>query len=509
MNRSVFATSCVLAGPLAWHLVLAEPALLTGPLAKLVLLAEPALHAQEAPRAQQPTDFTGVQLKNKAPVSNEILKVKFPRPTETRLKNGMELLVLEEHRSPTIQVEIAVPASSLNDPENVSLSAATTTLMRLGTKTRDARAIAESLAALGAAISFNVGDRYAYARFSTLTENLDAVMALAADMLFNPTFPQDELDKWKNQQLSQLQQIRSLPDFLATERIAKAMYPDDRRSFVMPTAEGVKSLTRDMLVAHYSRIYRPEGGRVTVLGDVRARDITPKLEAMLADWKGTGTKPPELPLPGQLKGRTVILVDRPNSVQTAFYLGNRAFDRRNPDYIPAQVLNRVLGGGPASRLFRNIREAKGYTYGISSGFTASHYMNMFTLQTSVRTEVTGDALREMLKEFADIRTRAVPADELENAKRALVASFALSTENQATALSQATQIKEYGFPADYWETYPEKIAAVTAADVQRVAQKYVPVDDLVIVAVGDAAKIRSVLAEFGSIEEWDSEGRRR
>lgn len=482
---------------------------MAGPLAGFVWLAEPALQAQEAPRAQQPTDFTGVELKNRAPVSSEILRVTFPRPSESRLKNGMDLMVLEEHRSPTIQVQVAVPASNLNDPADSSISGATASLMRLGTKTRDARAIAETLASLGASINFGIGDRYATVSFSTLTENLDAVMALAADMLFNPSFPQDELDKWKNQQLSQLQQIRSLPEFLGTERIARAMYPDDRRSFVMPSVESVKSLTRDMIVAHYQRIFRPEGGRITVLGDTRVRDITPKLEAMLGDWKGPGTKPPTLPLPGALKGRTVILVDRPNSVQTAFYLGNRAFDRRSPDYIPAQVMNRVLGGGPASRLFRNIREAKGYTYGIGSGFTSSHYMNIFTMQTSVRTEVTGDALREILKEFGDIRNRPVPADELENAKRALVASFALSTENQATALSNATTIKDYGFPADYWDTYPEKIAAVTAADVQRVAQTYVPLDDLVIVAVGDGAKIRGVLAEFGPIEEWDSEGRRR
>jgi zinc protease len=485
-------------------------AFVVGPVAAFAVLAGAALQAQDAPRAQQPTDFTGVELKNKAPVSNEILKVKFPRPSESRLKNGMTLLVLEEHRSPTIQVQIAVPASNLNDPEGMSLSAATTTLMRLGTKTRDARAIAEAISALGASISFNIGDRYAYATFSTLTENLDAVMALMSDMLFNPSFPQDELDKWKNQQLSQLQQLRSIPDFLSTERIAKAMYPDDRRSFVMPTAEGVKSITRDMLVAHYSRIYRPEGGRITVLGDIRARDVAPKLEAFMAAWTGAGTRPPTLPIPSPLKGRTVILVDRPNSVQTAYYLGNRAFDRCSPDYLPAQVMNRVLGGGPASRLFRNIREAKGYTYGISSGFTSSHYMNIFTLQTSVRTEVTGDAMREMLKEFATIRNQPVPREELENAKRALVASFALSTENQATALSNATTLREYPcLPADYWDTYPEKIAAVTAEDVQRVAQKYVPLDDLVIVAVGDAAKIRSVLAEFGPIEEWDSEGRRR
>ena len=126
----------------------------------------------------------------------------------------------------------------------------------------------------------------------------------------------------------------------------------------------------------------------------------------------------------------------------------------------------------------------------------------------MRTEVTADALREILKEFADIRTRLVPADELQNAKRALVAGFALGTENPSSALGNATQIKEYGLPADYWDTYPEKIAAVTAADVQRVAQKYIPVDDIVIVAVGDAARIRASLATFGTLEEWDAEGRR-
>jgi len=233
-------------------------------------LAMPAL-AQESPRAQPPTDFTGVQLKNKAPVSNDILRVTFRRPAESRLSNGMALMLLEEHRSPTIQVEIAVPASSLSDPEGVPLSGATSALMRLGTKTRDAKTIAETLATLGASINFAIADRYAYARFTTLAENLDTVMELAADMLFNPTFPQAELDKWKNQQLSTLQQIRAQPEFLAAERFAQAMYPDDRRSFVAPTAPGVTSITREMLVEHYTRAYRPDNGRVTVLGDVTAQ----------------------------------------------------------------------------------------------------------------------------------------------------------------------------------------------------------------------------------------------
>lgn len=476
-------------------------------LAILLLAAAPAA-AQEAPAAQQPADFKGVVLKNKAPVSNEVLKIALRRPAEARLKNGMELMLLEEHRSPTIQVEIAVPASSLNDPQGVPISAAVTALMRLGTRTRDARTIAETLAGLGATINFNVGDRYAYARFSTLTENLDTVLELMSDMLFNSTFPDDELAKWKGQQLSFLQQVRSQPEFLAQERFAQAMYPGDNRSLILPTAEGVASITRAMVTEHYGRVYRPERGRVTVLGDISAKEITPKLEKLMMAWTGAGSRAPELVLPAAATGKRVILVNRPGSVQTALYIGNHAIDRLSPDYIPVQVLNRVLGGGPASRLFRNIREEKGYTYGISSGFAATRYFNHFASQTSVRTEVTADALREILKEFADIRSRPVPAEELQNARRALVAGFALSTENPGTALSNATQIKEYGLPADYWDTFPEKVAAVTAADVQRVAQKYIPLDDIVIVAVGDAARLKATLATFGTVEEWDADGKR-
>jgi predicted Zn-dependent peptidase len=472
------------------------------------LLALVPLFAQDAPRPQQPTDFKGVVLKNKAPVSNDILKVKSRRPAESKLKNGMDLMLLEDHRSPTIQIQISMPASSMNDPVGVPISSATTALMRLGTKTRNAKQIAELAADLGTGVGFGIGDRTAIVSFSTLTENLDAVMDMASDMLFNPAFPEDELAKWKNQQLAQLQQIRALPDFLATERFAHAMYPNDGRSLVFPSAEGINKITRDLVVEHYNRIFRPEGGRVTVIGDTTAKQITPKLEKFLGTWKGAAPKPPELPLPAAATGRKIILVNRANSVQTAFYMGEHAIDRLSPDYIPVQVLNRVLGGGPASRLFRNIREEKGYTYGISSGFSASRYMNHFATQTSVRTEVTGDALTEILKEFADIRDRKVPADELEGAKRALVASFALNTESPGSAMSNATQIKEYGFPADYWDTYPEKIAAVTAEDVQRVARKYIPLDNIQIIVVGDASKIKTALAKFGPLEEWDADGKK-
>ena len=235
---------------------------------------------------------------------------------------------------------------------------------------------------------------------------------------------------------------------------------------------------------------------MTVLGDISAREITPQARKAAGDWKGAGSSRRRCRCRRPPRGRSVILVNRPNSVQTAFYVGNHAIDRLSPDYIPVQVMNRVLGGGPASRLFRNIREEKGYTYGISSGFSASRYMNHFASQTSVRTEVTGRRAAELLKEFADIRDRPVPADELENAKRALVAIFALSTESPAAALSLATQIKEYGLPADYWDTYPREDrggdrggrASAWPRSTSRSTTSS-------IIAVGDATKIRDVADE--------------
>lgn len=467
-----------------------------------------ALLAQDAPQAQQSTDFKGVVRKNLAPVSNDILRVKFPKPAESKLKNGMSLLVLEDHRSPTIDVEITMPASSLNAPRELSgIADATTALLRLGTKTRTSLQIASTLQELGASLGAGIGEQEASFRFTTLSDNLDPVLDLLADVMFNPTFPQDELDKWKNRQLSSLQQIRAQPGFLGQERFYAVMYPNDNRSIVAPSPESINKITREMVVDYYNKNFRPEGGRVAVSGAISTKEIAAKLDKTLGNWKGAAPKPPELPLPGAVATKKIYLINRPNSVQTNVYIGNLAIDRVNPDYIPVTVMNRVLGGGPASRLFRNIREDKGYTYGISSSFAATHYINYFVLSTSVRTEVTGPALEEIFKELRDIRDRLVPADELDGAKRALVASFALSTEISATGLRNATMIKEYGLPADYWDTYPEKISKVTAEDVQRVAKKYIPVDNAQIVIIGDAPKIREALAKFGPIEEWDSDGR--
>ena len=163
-------------------------------------------------------------------------------------------------------------------------------------------------------------------------------------------------------------------------------------------------------------------------------------------------------------------------------------------------MNQGLGSGTAARLFRIIREEKGYTYGVSSSFSATRYLQHFSAAMSVRTEVTEPALADLLKEFRDIREVTVPPLELEGAKRTLVASFALGLESPAGVLSRWLQQREYGLPADYWDTYTDKIMAVTAADVARVAKKYVPYDNVQIIAVGDGARIRELLKKLGPVQ---------
>jgi predicted Zn-dependent peptidase len=419
-------------------------------------------------------------------------------------------MVLEDHRTPTFSVSLVMRTSYLGEsPDLPGLADATATVIRLGTQTRNARQIAEELAELGGSIGFggSTGSRTTSASVSGLTENMDDLLALFADVLFRPSFPQAELDNLKQRMLSSLQASRAQPSFLAGERLYAMLYPGDARKMTAPSEESIKKLTRQQLIDHYNANYRPAGGLIGVAGDVSAKEMAAKLDKLLGDWKGAPPEPPKLPLERAIPEKKVVLIHRPNSVQTYLMVANRAIGRMDPDYIACMLMNQVLGSGPASRLFRNIREEKGYTYGISSGFSAGWYFNHFTSSTQVRSEVTGAALEEILKEFRDVRDRLVPADELDGARRAVVGSFARSLESTSGMLGRAMELKEYGFPADYWDKYPELIMKLTPEQVREAARKYVPVDNIQIVAVGDADKIRDQLKKFGPVEEYTSEGK--
>jgi zinc protease len=471
--------------------------------------------------AQEPAvSFRGMTRMNRAPVSNEVLKVKLPRPVERQLPNGIKLLILESHRAPTVSLTISIPSSPLRDPQGMpGVAEATAALMPMGTTTRTARQISETLADLGATVSFSAGAGGGGGRggrggggegggsisVSALSENFDEALAVMSDILLHPSFPADEFEKWKTRQRSAIEQARTSPTGLGNEMMMKVLYPGDARQFTRLTTESLNKLTRENLIEHYKSFYVPSGEWAGIVGDITPQKAMASLEKALGGWKGGPIGKVTVSIHEPIAEKKVYLVNRPGSVQTDLVLTNRAVDRMSPDYIDCLVMNQVLGSGPAARLFRIIREEKGYTYGVSSSFTASRTMQHFSSSMLVRTEVTEPALADLLKEFKEIRDVAVPKEELEGAKRTLVASFALGLENPATVLQRWMQQREFGLPADYWDTYTEKIAAVTAQDVARVAKKYVPYDNVQIIAVGDGAKIRELLKKFGPVVETAAE----
>ncbi|HME06677.1 MAG TPA: pitrilysin family protein [Bryobacteraceae bacterium] len=453
-----------------------------------------------------------VERKGLAPVSHEVLRVQLPKAAEFKLDNGLTVLVMEDHKLPVVTMRLIIQgAGALNDPPEVpGLALFTATMLREGTATRTSKQIAEESDRLGATIA--AAAPWAYdsvtVTMSGLSDNLTGWLALGADVLLHPVFPESELNKLKQRQKAQLQQNRSSSNFLLGERWNKAIYGDHPASVTAPTTQSIDAITPDMLKQFHAARYAPQNAILGVAGDVKPAELRALLSKVLI-WKSNSFAVPETPQTKPVEGRKIYLVDRPGAVQTDVYLGNIAVRRTDPDYVPLMVVNQVLGGASSSRLFVNLREEHGYTYGAYSFLVARKYAGPWIGLANMRTDATEGAMTEFLKEIDRIRGQPVSESELEEHKRAVVAGFALSLEDPDELLDFAITQKMYGFPADYWDTYPAKISAVTAEQVARVAKKYLQPENLQIVAVGDAAKVKPVLDKLGTVTLFDTAGNRK
>ena len=467
--------------------------------------------AHQAPQtAPPPTKAEGTVLKNKAPVNKEVLRVTLPKPKEADLSNGVHLIVLEDRRTPQVNFSMIIDGAGgyYDPPSSAGLAGFTASLMREGTASKTSEQISEQLDRLASSVSVGAGltSPFATVNGSGLTNNLDTVLALMADVLMNPSFPQVEIDRYKARQRAALIQSRTSPAFLASERLNKAIFGDHPLARVSPSPAALDALTRDALVAFHKAHYVPDRAVLGVTGDITLEQAKAKAEAAFGAWKKSGSAlAPQTEAPSPA-GPTVSLVVRPNSVQTSLRIGTPSIERKDPDFFALTVGNRILGGA-SGRLFEHLREQKGYTYGASSGFGSSRIKGSWTASTDVTAEVTDAALTDFIDEIRQMRDTPVTEKELSDSKRAIVGSFARLLENPDAILANYIDRHFYGLPADYWDTYAAKIEAVTAADIQRVAKKYWSPDRLQIVAVGDLAKVEPALKKLGAYQTFDADGK--
>jgi zinc protease len=474
----------------------------------LAAVAVPA--RAQAPGGNKGTAIKAVQRLNRAPVNKEVLRVHLPRPSVHKLSNGLAVVVLEQHKLPTVAFEMWIKPGALDDPKDMpGLASFTADMLREGTAKRTSAQIAAEVDRIGATLDAgsNFGTSYTTVNASGLADSAEALVDLMSDIVMHPSFPADELEKYKQRELAGLEQDRSQPGFLAREKFYEVLYGNFPAAVTSPTPQSVKGVTPDDLRRFHSRHYRPGNALLGVVGDVKTDDVLKLLEKYFAAWAG-GPEPSRalaaVPAPQPAK---ITLVDRPGSVQTNLIAGDLGVRRNDPDYVALAVMNRVVGGGPQARLFLNLREDKGYTYGAYSNFRADIYPGPWVANTEVRNNVTDGSMHELMYELRRIRDEAVPQPELEEAERSRIAAFALSLERPRTLLDAWLEVRYYGLSEDYWDKYPDSIAAVTAAMVQEVAKKYVDLDHLQIVAVGDAKQVKDALAKYGPVSTFDTNGK--
>jgi predicted Zn-dependent peptidase len=470
---------------------------------------QPAV-AQTPPPAAAAQPRQSTVLKGKAPVSQETLNVQLPKPKTYTLKSsdkanigGAKVMVVEDHRLPLVTITVSVRGGSLfESTDKPGVADFTAELITQGTTSRTYEQISQETERIGATLTASAGGERASLTASGNAENTDQLVALLADALLNPTFPEERLKQVKFQSIAQLAQQQSNPGFLAGE-LARRVYYGANTPFgrPTPTPAQLQAITQqDLKTYHAARYHNAPDTLIGVAGDVKPNEIYDKLQKALAGWKpatGTNALPTADFTP---KEKTAIyLVDRPGSAQTALSFGNIGIRRTDPDYFPLLLANRILGGDANGRLFQKLREDKGYTYGAYSSLAAPKYPGIWGASANVRNAVTAPAVGEFLNEFARLQSEPVSDRELSVAKKAIVGSFALSLESPSGILSRLLDVVDYGLPADYWDEYPKKVQAVTAQDIQRVAKQYMGTGRIQLIAVGERKEIEEGLAKYGPI----------
>ena len=434
-----------------------------------------------------------------APGKPPVLRV--PVWTKGTLANGADLIVSEKHDLPLVSFSITFLGGAdqfelAGKQGTASLAAA---MLSEGTKTRNAEALSNALQLLGTSISASVGGESGSVGFVSTSAKFPATLDILTDMLVNSVFPADALERLRGQRLVALTQARAQPGAIAARVFPRVVYGNEHPYGRVVSEESIKSVTRDDAVVFHQTYFQTGRALVTVVGDVSAGDVKPVIDRALAAWPKAGTRPafsyPPLP---STRPTTIFLVDKPGAAQSTFAIGQPGPPRSTPDFFPLQVMNTMLGGMFQSRLNANIREEKGYSYGVSSNFAYGKGPGAFRTGGDVVTEKSDAALTEFMKELRGILgARPVTDDELATAKDSLIQRLPGTFASVSAINAALTNLWVQGLPDDYYQQYAKSIGAVTKEDVVHVAKQHLDLEHLAIVIVGDRATIEEPLKKTG------------
>jgi zinc protease len=466
--------------------------------------------AQDKDSDAKPAAATGEAWRKVAPEGTAPRPFKMPKVETYKLKNGMTVQLLEDHRVPFVTFNLGIKAgSTLEPPTALGLSSITAEMVTEGTRKKTSKQIAEEIDFIGGGLSAGSDFDFTLVSGSALSKYSDRLIDVVSDVVLNPSFPENELKLKKTNLLQELKMKRSQPDFLVDERFNKVLFGAHPYSVVAPTPESVTRMTRKDLQDFHKAHYLPNQAVLIVVGDFNSAKLKQVIERDLGPWKPSPMPVAQMPALPPIKGKRILLVDRPGSVQASIKLGNVGIKKTDPDYFPFMVANHILGGAAHSRLFLNIREQKGYTYGAYSGFAARKQPGTFAAEAEVRSDVTAPSLQEFLYELDRIRQVRVTDKELQDSKSYLTGSFQLGLETQSGLAQRLLESQLYDLPRDYLEKYTDRVMAVTTNDVRRVANKHIATDNVAIVVVGDAKKILPDLQFFGPVEVFETTGKPR
>lgn len=434
---------------------------------------------------------------SKPPEVAPMRSVKLPPRSEWKLRNGMVVVLVTDKRVPLITARLAIAGGEAAvAAEDAGLAGALAELLTDGTVKKTSKEIAEAAELFGGSLSAGAGPDSIVLRASALADKADAMAALLAEVARSPSFPEAEVALRRANMREELAASRAESDFLAGVAFYKKVFAGHPYAVTAPTDASIERIDRERVAAAYKRLFTPRGALLILVGDISRHDAEALVIRNFGTWQGGPAAKDAPPVAVSKAERTVYLLDRPKSSQVSFIIGNPAIREDNPAYFDLLIANQVLGGSFSSRLVRDIRETKGYTYRIGSRLEHRLTGSLFKIRTPVRTEVAEAALAAIIGHLDRLRKGEATADELKQAKAYLAGSFARALETQDGVADAVLKLRSRRLPDGWYDAYVDRVQAVTPAGAKRAAEVFIRPDELTIVAVGDIAKMASVLAKF-------------